>query len=1660
MKKIFLLVITVFGLLATKAQVIDAEKIAALQLVNDNLKELDFTAEQQGNYIVSSTYKNKFAGTTMVYLQQTHKNVLVYNQIITLAFKGGKIVSRAGKFINNIDAIANLKSAASQITALDAVKAAAESKKLKTNTATDIIDTKATEHKVIFGDMGISRGDITAKLMWFPSETGKLNVKLGWQIYIVQNNSSDYWLINIDATNKKVLGEQNLTVYCNFDANDKAEKHNHNNICTSNERKVVKANPFFDVDKILAVGKPESINSPTIVNTASYRVIPFPAESPLHPGGTNTLVLNPWELCSPGNNATTLKWHSVGATNYDITRGNNVWAQEDRDGLNSTNSLAQVTSATAPDPLKFDFIPDFTVDPLQTTPIQNQQFNVTNLFYWNNIIHDLTYQYGFDEAARNFQGDNMGRGGLGGDFVMADAQDGSGTNNANFSAPADGGSGRMQMYMWTAPNPDRDGDVDNGVVVHEYGHGISNRLTGNGDGCLGNLEQMGEGWSDYYCLMYTQNWATSTLTTGFDTPRGIGTYANNQGPTGGGIRTQRYCTNFAVNNRVYATTIPGAGLQHSRGEIWCATLWDMTWNIINQVGSINTNLFNANAAGGNSIALKLVTEGMKLQPCSPGFIDGRDGILQADQILYGGAYRCAILEAFRRRGMALGASQGLSTSVTDQIPSFTNAAANIKLLQNGTTIVPEGQNISYINRVTADPCVGYNGFTITDTLPTNVTYISGGTYNAATRVVSFSVTQAAGTTVDYPFVVKINAGTYFAPLSLLNEPVPAVLPGTWTATTTVPAAGGTLWAVSTVLSSSAPNAFYCNNETISTDKRLELNIDVALSADVSSYPKFSFKHRYNTEDAWDGGVIEISTNGGTTWTDLGTNIVTNKYDNLLGAGTGNNLSNRKAFTGLRTSFINSVAALKPYAGQNARVRFRFASDDNTSGVAGTPTGWFVDDVTIADTASVYIVSNLFNGTGVKVISADTVTQISAAPPVAPVIVTQPANTAVCVGSTATFSAAATGAGITYTWEVSTNGGTNWNPVSPAVNTSTLTLTNVTAGMNNNRYRLVAGNTIGSVTTTAGLLTVTAAPSPPLVVSPLAYCSGVTAATLTATGTNLLWYTTITGGTGSGTAPTPSTAAVGGTTYYVSQSVAGGCESVRAAIVVNVTAAPAAPTVNTPVQYCVGAASIVLSATGTSILWYTTATGGTGNSTAPTPSTAAAGTVNYYVSQTAAGCESPRALIAVITNLVPTAPAVTTPVSYCQGATAIALTAGTGANLKWYIVPTNGTALAAAPIPVTTTVGTITYYVSQANGNCEGPRAAIVVNVTATPIAPSTTTTTFNYCVGNTATVLTATGTNLLWYTAATGGTGNSASPTPSTTAAGSIAYYVSQTAAACESPRTTITVNVNAPAAITTQPTNITTCSTSATLSITATGTVVQYQWQLSTDGGTVYNNIATATTSTLVLNNLTPAQATNKYRVVLSSPSCNNVTSNAVSVTVGTSPVVTLTASPSINFNPYTTGVLTATVNPTGTYTYLWKRDNTTIANTTATLSNTNGLTDAFGSYQVTATDASTGCSGVSNAVTVVDVPAANLRLLVSPNPTRGLVKISYNGTTTLAQPLSINMFDSKGARVFTQVLSLNTAGNYTADINIKNLASGTYLVALVYATGSKIATEKLVKF
>ncbi|QTV05855.1 T9SS-dependent M36 family metallopeptidase [Faecalibacter bovis] len=230
-----------------------------------------------------------------------------------------------------------------------------------------------------------------------------------------------------------------------------------------------------------------------------------------------------------------------------------------------------------------------------------------------------------------------------------------------------------------------DGSFDNGIVAHEYGHGISTRLTGprTNSACLSNTEQMGEGWSDFFGLMITQL-PTDTATKN----RGIGTFAVNQATTGRGIRPTPYTTNMSVNPVTYANVASYGNNDspHRTGYVWATMLWDLNWKMIENYG-FTPDLLNGNA--GNTKALDLVMEGLRLQPCRPGFVDGRDAILAADVALNEGANQCDIWSVFARRGLGYSADQGSSNSRIDGTAAFDMPPAEVLNCELKTTDIKD-----------------------------------------------------------------------------------------------------------------------------------------------------------------------------------------------------------------------------------------------------------------------------------------------------------------------------------------------------------------------------------------------------------------------------------------------------------------------------------------------------------------------------------------------------------------------------------------------------------------------------------------------------------------------------------------------------------------------------------------------------------------------------------------------------------------------------------------------------------------------------------------------------------------------------------------------------------------------------------------------------------
>lgn len=326
--------------------------------------------------------------------------------------------------------------------------------------------------------------------------------------------------------------------------------------------------------------------------------------------------------------------------------------------------------------------------------------------------------------------------------------------------------------------------------------------------------------------------------------------------------------------------------------------------------------------------------------------------------------------------------------------------------------------------------------------------------------------------------------------------------------------------------------------------------------------------------------------------------------------------------------------------------------------------------------------------------------------------------------------------------------------------------------------------------------------------------------------------------------------------------------------------PSAPIALSPVSYCQNQTATALEANGSSLLWYTNATGGVGSTTAPIPSTLTNGTFNYYVSQTINNIESPRSQITVIVNSSPTAPTTNSTYSFCQGAIGNSLTA-VGDSLLWYQSITGGVGVSNAPIPNTSTAGIQHYFVSQTINGCESPRTDISVNINPAPLKP-TSDTLINYCQNTTASVLSATGVNLIWYTIPNGGTGNTSAPLPSTSSAGTQDYYVSQTLNGCESNRTHVVVIINPTPVAPTVTTPISYCLNSTASLLNATGS--NLLWYTTSTGGTGSSIAPTPSTSTI---------GNTQYYVTQTINNCEGQRANiTVNVIDRISPLFTLSSS------------------------------------------------------------------------------------------------------------------------------------------------------------------------
>jgi len=1023
----------------------------ALEYLQAQYSSLNLTQQDVADIRVTDEYLTQRNGVTHVWVQQQQQGIPVFNALIGLAVApNGKVYHVGHRFVHDLQRNAN--------TTLPSLSASKALEMAMANIGFNgfplpSLRTKINERNWVFEGGSISKSDIPVSACYTKQADG--TARLSWTLIIDQANTADIWNIRVDAITGLVLDKINHTQYCD------AASLGHAADCQGH---AVNGVSLPNTDQQSAMD---------LLMDETYNVFALPTGSPGH--GIRSIVTNPADL-----NASPYGWLDTnGATGaeYTYTRGNNVWAFDDSA---NDNTASEAESADGGATLNFDFPYDGNAEPQV-----NRLAAITNLFYMNNMIHDISYRYGFNEAAGNFQMNNYGNGGAGNDAVSGQALDGSGTNNANFSTPPDGAPGRMQMYVWNttgggivkanAPGivsgsyyggqggwgaaitntpvtadvvfvnndvdptvgcvpptnnvtgkivmidrgecefglkaltvqqagavgciicdheappktgfgagavggqvtipavwmkkadcallrqhagnglnisfvqpssgggpAEVDGDFDNLIIAHEYGHGISNRLTGgpNNTGCLGNAEQMGEGWSDFFSLVTTVRPGDSG-----PTKRGVGTFVYRQPADGNGIRRYPYSTDMSVNPLTFSAIAENPQV-HALGEVWAAMTWDLYWAMVEKYG-YDANINNPNS--GNARALQLVTDGMKMQPCGPGFQDGRDAIVLADKINYAGADTCLISSVFARRGLGYLANQGVSDVATDGVENFDPIPTCVKELKinkiTTTPLIQPGENAEFVITVTNHKGVAAPNVVVTDELPAGLTFVTasnGGTVSGNMVVWNLgTMANLQVTTLTYSAKSDPNVGSqrYFNDImdteqewvSYSNDPVDFT---TFYMQSDDVHSGVAAW--------SAPASTSAN-----TDFVLE-PIDPNQQFTVTgTQPILRFWHKYDTEPSADAGFLEFLDIGAPNqvWRRV-TDAVTfrNGYPLKVSYGTFA-FPNHYGFSGNSNGWVQSYFDMSAYLGKQIAFRFRFGTDDNTGPTAGY---WVVDEVDAMD----------------------------------------------------------------------------------------------------------------------------------------------------------------------------------------------------------------------------------------------------------------------------------------------------------------------------------------------------------------------------------------------------------------------------------------------------------------------------------------------------------------------------------------------------------------------------------------------------------------------------------------------------------------------------------------------------------------------------------------
>lgn len=698
----------------------------------------------------TADYTNPDGNLSFVHFEQKINSIPVFRGEVKAAF------TRKNEIVRVINDLApDLDYEALPISGSDAEQAVFQAAKyigLEANDRdTQRVEAKPNDLKVTFAP-GQFADKTTVEKIYFPIDQGV--ARLAWHVFLWTETGA--FSLIVDAGDGTLLWRKNIT-------NDQTQPATYN--VYGNAASFIKTGdspaPFTP-----GCVNPNFCTPPSLVNRQTFTLI---------------------------GNEPPYQFNLTGWIPNDENRtiGNNAEAGIDRDGTNGIDPNGWAFGSPARNfvytynPAPGNPPPGEEPIPVPQTypPSAFQQGSITSAFYTVNRWHDEMYRFGFTEAARNFQTDNFGLGGLGNDSISVEVQDSSGTNGANFSTTPDGARPRLQLFVWPMPTPDIDGALDNQAIVHEITHGVSSRLHNNGTG-LGNAMggMMGEGWSDFYALSLLSESTDDMLGT-----YSIGCYsatglvncyyglrrfpvARKAAVGGNGLPhnplTFRYVNadcdtligttttnpNSAFpRNPVFATS--GNCTQvHNGGEIWAVALWEMRAKLIDRNGW----------AEGNRRALQFTTDGMKLAPVNPTFLQERDAIIAAAAASGTADDVRDIWAGFALRGMGFTAQitsaspltvvEAFDTPNVVQTPNFT--FTEISGNMNG---YPEpGETLRLTIPLTNNTGAPITGVTLLVTGGGSAFYGDIANGQTVTQQVNFTIPVNASCPGNFPLVFNIN----------------------------------------------------------------------------------------------------------------------------------------------------------------------------------------------------------------------------------------------------------------------------------------------------------------------------------------------------------------------------------------------------------------------------------------------------------------------------------------------------------------------------------------------------------------------------------------------------------------------------------------------------------------------------------------------------------------------------------------------------------------------------------------------------------------------------------------------------------------------------------------------------------------------------------------